>query len=246
MSIVGKLLLKPVAGRLARRWYPPRGLFEDAIRRRVSDDISSVLVFGAGRGAKEVDWRRHGVRIVGVDVDPVVFENPYLTEAHTYSGGALPFDDEVFDVCYSRMVIEHLEQPERVFAEVHRVLRPGGHFVFLTPNLFCYPYLVSKALPNRLHPWLVRATTGREELDTFPTWYRANTRKRLRELLSGAGFSEDRLTVHLTGVPYLGFSLPTFLLGAVYERIVNSTKVFEDLRQVIIGDFVRQRTAGNA
>src|SRR5690606_13728790 len=38
-----------------------------------------------------------------------------------------------FDVCTSTEVFEHVEDDRAGFAEIHRVLRPGGCFVFTVP-----------------------------------------------------------------------------------------------------------------
>ena len=49
----------------------------------------------------------------------------------------LPFRSGSFDSVIARALIEHVERPERVVAEVSRVLRPGGLFTFSAP--FIYP-----------------------------------------------------------------------------------------------------------
>ena len=49
--------------------------------------------------------------------------------------GALPFRDEMFDIAISSHVAEHLTQPERVFGELSRVLKPGGRLLILTPTV---------------------------------------------------------------------------------------------------------------
>jgi SAM-dependent methyltransferase len=46
---------------------------------------------------------------------------------------ALTFADRSFDLCTSTEVFEHVPDDARGFAEIHRVLRPGGHFVFTVP-----------------------------------------------------------------------------------------------------------------
>ena len=46
---------------------------------------------------------------------------------------ALTFADASFDLVISQDVFEHIEQPERAFREVARVLKPGGSHVFTIP-----------------------------------------------------------------------------------------------------------------
>jgi SAM-dependent methyltransferase len=45
----------------------------------------------------------------------------------------LTFPDQSFDVCTSTDVFEHVPDDARAFAEIHRVLRPGGKFIFTVP-----------------------------------------------------------------------------------------------------------------
>jgi hypothetical protein len=45
----------------------------------------------------------------------------------------LTFDDEAFDLATSSHVMEHVSDPALAFAELHRVLRPGGRLVFSIP-----------------------------------------------------------------------------------------------------------------
>jgi SAM-dependent methyltransferase len=46
---------------------------------------------------------------------------------------ALSFPDSTFDVVVTQDVLEHVLRPERAFAEIARVLRPGGVHVFTVP-----------------------------------------------------------------------------------------------------------------
>src|SRR5205823_9422933 len=100
------------------------------------------------------------------------------------AGEQLPFAAATFDMAVSVWVIEHLEAPERVFAEVARVLKPGGHFVFLTPNAL-NPLVFGNRL-GQVAPWLqqqlVSNVYGRDRGDTFAVRYRANTTSRLRAI----------------------------------------------------------------
>ena len=42
----------------------------------------------------------------------------------------LPFDDETYDAAWSQNMFMNIEDKDRLFAEVYRVLRPGGLFAF--------------------------------------------------------------------------------------------------------------------
>jgi len=225
--------------RLKQRLYDGRpGRFEDLARAHVRA-AQRVLVFGAGRGRRELDLRGPGREVVGVDVNRDVLTNPHVDRAVVYDGCRLPFPDGHFDLCCTQSVIEHLLDPAATFAELARVLERGGRLVFKTPNKWFYAMLVSRLVPNRLHARVIRFATGRGERDVFPTVYRANTLGRLRHLLGAAGFVEVELHGHLHGAGYLEWSLPSYLVGVVYERIVNLSPVFEPLRGHFVGEFLK-------
>jgi ubiquinone/menaquinone biosynthesis C-methylase UbiE len=50
----------------------------------------------------------------------------------------LPFEDDSFDVVISFETIEHVEEPQKALAELHRVLRPDGVLVVSSPNPDAY------------------------------------------------------------------------------------------------------------
>ena len=56
----------------------------------------------------------------------------------SYNGTDLPFADDSFDIVYSRQVFEHVRHPDRVVAEIARVLKPGGIFAGSLSNLEPY------------------------------------------------------------------------------------------------------------
>lgn len=63
----------------------------------------------------------------------------YELGAHLPGGGTcqdleqLTFPDASFDVVVTEDVLEHVRRPDSAFAEIHRVLRPGGVHVFTVP-----------------------------------------------------------------------------------------------------------------
>jgi SAM-dependent methyltransferase len=51
----------------------------------------------------------------------------------------LTFPDESFDLVVSSDIFEHVRGPMRGFAEIFRVLRPGGHHIFTVPLTWPLP-----------------------------------------------------------------------------------------------------------
>lgn len=158
-----------------------------------------VLNFGCGRGAhvEVVDesvrgamtFRGKARRVIGIDVDPVGRENGDLDEFRLISGARIPVDDASIDLCVSDWVVEHLTDVESFFSECARVIRPGGHLCFRTPNRFHYSSIGASLIPAR-HHHAVRRMLGHfhDPDDVFPTYYRCNTRSRAVRELRRSGF----------------------------------------------------------
>jgi SAM-dependent methyltransferase len=70
---------------------------------------------------------------VGVDLDPAVLVGQER-ETHAADMRSLPFAAASFDAVISVHSIEHVPDPERVLAEIVRVLKPGGRASLVTPN----------------------------------------------------------------------------------------------------------------
>lgn len=201
---------------------------------------SRVLDIGAGAGLlNPYDFKGHCKEMTGVDYDPRVADNPLLDRGIAYSGDRLPVDDGCCDVAFSIYVLEHVEKPEVFIGEIRRVLKPGGIFLAMTPNRRHYVAWISACTPHGFHKWFNKKR-GRESDDTFPTWYRMNTRRRLRKQFLAAGFEPVVLDT-IEGRPnYLRFSLPTFLVGALYERIVSCSRLFAPFRVNVFCGFRKQ------
>jgi len=46
----------------------------------------------------------------------------------------LPYENNLFDVVFSKSVIEHFRAPEKLISEVKRILRPGGIVITMCPD----------------------------------------------------------------------------------------------------------------
>jgi len=49
--------------------------------------------------------------------------------------GRMPFNDNCFDAAICIEVLEHLQNPEHVVSEIHRILKPGGTVIVTVPNI---------------------------------------------------------------------------------------------------------------
>jgi hypothetical protein len=128
-----------------------------------------------------------------------------------------------------------------LFAEVTKALKPGGAFIFRTPNLYHYVSLISRFTPHSLHTTLGKWVKVRSaaDHDEYPTFYRANTRRDLRRELAKAGMVEKRMDM-IEMVPGYGYrSRRLFYPFMWYERVVNSTEALAWARINIIGAFVK-------
>jgi SAM-dependent methyltransferase len=222
---------RQVAARDAYARRTPGWMDSVALFRRTLSELvpagARVLDLGCGRlGLHGNDTAcAAGSTVIGVDTDhAALMDNNVLAARVAGAGEALPFADSVFDVVASAWVLEHLEYPGLVFAEVQRVLRPGGRFVFLTPNAWNYNVWLIRAIPNRLHEAMTRSLYGRMPGDTYPVRYRANTEKVLRRLLLAAGFDKAHFTFN--GDPsYIAFNRALFELGSVLERVMDARRL---------------------
>src|SRR5579864_2911777 len=209
----------------------------EALVRATATPDSRVLDLGCGRGGVvELIWRE--VKLAaGLDPD-----SPSLAEHRAPGmpvvrgvGQRLPFGDGSFDLVVCVWVLEHLEDPAATLREVRRVLRPGGHFLFLTPNLrnpLMWLNRLGKALP-RLQRRLVPRLYGREEADTFPVRYRANTLDDLRRHARSAGLDVAELRV-VPDPTYLALNGLLFRASVLSERLMPKSWGVH-----LLGDLVR-------
>jgi SAM-dependent methyltransferase len=116
-----------------------------------------VLDDGCGVGYGSVVLARHGLRVVGIDVDAKAIgacrqhgSLPSIT-FHQEDSANLSFPDEHFDGVVSFEVIEHITDYRRYVAEAHRVLRPGGVFIISTPNKRVYTDIPQHHNPFHVH-----------------------------------------------------------------------------------------------
>jgi len=231
---------------LRRRFYTPAQYDNDEVFLELVQACVGrgmvVLDLGAGTGRKFQYALKSRVEpdgeVIGADFDARVRDNPLVHRGVVLQGHELPFAENTFDVVFTRYVLEHVTDPAEFLGQVWRVLKPGGSFLFLTPNKWHYVCLAARCTPKAFHQSYNRRR-GRDETDTFPTVYRLNARSAIRRDLLKAGFLEKDLRMRECCPNYLTLAAPLFLVGVAYERIVNSTDLLSGLRVNILGHFVK-------
>lgn len=98
---------------------------------------AKVLDLGAGR-------QRRAPNVINLEIEATP-EVDIIADGHL-----LPFKDSVFDAVISEAVLEHVHTPNRVVAEIYRVLKPGGYICVAVPFLQGY-----HASPHDYQRWTV-------------------------------------------------------------------------------------------
>ena len=176
-----------VYDRLADMWWADRGVlnilrtvanpwrlpyFQRVLsRHRIEPLGSRALDIGCGGGLLAEEFARMGFAVTGLDPSA---ESLSVARAHAQEqgltidyrsgyGDALPFENESFEVVYCCDVLEHIQNWDAVIAEITRVLKPDGLFLYDTINrtLLSKVFLVKMAqewrftrfVPPNLHVW---------------------------------------------------------------------------------------------
>ncbi|WP_197444004.1 class I SAM-dependent methyltransferase [Maioricimonas rarisocia] len=227
-----------LVGHIRRRLYADLASPRRRYRREIvsaSESADAILDIGCGYEAPDLaaipncDADRVGIDMVS-DFRPERAPGVVFIVGNSEH---LPFRNESFSLVICRSVLEHVVHPQRVFEEISRVLKPGGQFRFLTPNRWDYVSLGASVIPNSMHGRLVKAMTGRDEEDTFPTFYRANSRNTLQRLAKDSGLVVERLEMLREHPHYLQFNPLAYLAGAAFELTVQ--KLIPASRPWILG-----------
>jgi SAM-dependent methyltransferase len=238
-------MTRALAQRLKQKYFGnvphPYAILEREVAARLRAD-HALLDAGCGRTAPLlVKLKGKARRLVGVDL--VDFRCPDETiELFKTDLARIPLPDASVDVAMSRSVLEHLEDPLAVYREIHRVLKPGGAFVFLTANRWDYASLIATTIPNRFHAWIVKRTEGRAEEDTFPVRYRTNSRSAISRLAKEAGFEVTDFRFLGQYPNYFMFNGVLFFLATGYEKLLARFEVLAPLRGWIFATLTKPRS----
>jgi ubiquinone/menaquinone biosynthesis C-methylase UbiE len=193
-----------------------------------------VLEIGCSIATDGLEFAKCGANYTGADLTPHSIE---LAEERfrlfnvtgnfiVANAEELPFPDESFDHIYSFGVIHHSPAPEKIVAEIHRVLRKGGTFTVMLYNRTSINYYIEIMflrrifrlfLLPRLMPRVIAAATG------FDRWKLEGHRDML--ISKGRMTKQEWISMNTDG--------PFCPLARVYgcKEVAQLFKIFVNVRQ---------------
>ena len=135
-SLYNRYVLPPVLA-----WTMERETFAPYRRGLLAEARGVVLELGAGGGANLPFYPRAVSRLVAADISAPLQRRargrgaPFPVEHVVLDGGRLPFPDAAFDRVVSTWTLCSILENDAALAEVARVLRPDGRFLFVEHGL---------------------------------------------------------------------------------------------------------------
>jgi len=132
-------------------------LFKVLLEHLKPEEEETVLDMGCSRGFYVKAMEDYTRGVIGVDISEDSLENAVTPRVEYGDITNLNFTEGSFDKVYSLHTIEHLPDLERFFAEVTRVLKPGGTAIVIYPwELFRGMQAIGAAIRQYRNPLLAR------------------------------------------------------------------------------------------
>ncbi len=196
-----------------------------------------LLDVGCGCGVgRKVDYQwaiKHAVdEMWGIDPDENVAPAAGLFDHfHHASMETSQLPENWFDLACSTMVMEHVSEPETFIRAVHRCLKPGGSYVFCTPNGLSSFAMISRLLHQLAVDELVlRVILGKQKVGKYhyPLQYKFNTPRVIDRWAQETGYSRPEYVfveaVDATRGVLRGPLRPIYHLMRLKRRVVKSPR----------------------
>lgn len=121
------------------RWSALRGQVRDDLLLYIPLDARSMLELGCGEGGLgALVKQRQKCRVVGIELDREASAVARKRIDDVYTGDVrhiIEVIDEQFDCVVASEIVEHVDDPWSLLAELRRVTSPGGRLVISIPNI---------------------------------------------------------------------------------------------------------------
>jgi len=114
-----------------------------------------ILEVGCGIGSIVSELTKQGYNITGSDISHEAIAYGLKRygdiQLEVQAAETLQVENETFDIVLSFDLLEHISPVDKHISEVFRVLRPGGYYLFQTPNK--YSNIIFETLQTRTLQW---------------------------------------------------------------------------------------------
>lgn len=165
---------------------------------KVIESNSRIIDMGCGYEAKLSHLlAEEGNEVVGIDIDVGQSKSMRVRLIKSRVDEKLDLPSSKFDSIVSGAVIEHVDKPETMLREAHRLLRKGGILAVTTPHKSAKPILELIANIGLIN---------REEIDDHKRYYDENS---LQSELIDAGFSSKNISIErfMFGLNMVGYAV---------------------------------------
>lgn len=187
-------------------------LVVDHCCRRRREGSCRLLDIGCGSGiGRNTDnqWTVKSVagELWGIEPDDEIQVSDGLFDNFQHAlmeTATLPAD--YFDVAYSAMVMEHVADPQGFLQAVQRCLKPGGVYLFVTPNAQSFVPWATKTL-HQMHvdELAIRLIRGKQVDEYhYPVQFLCNTSKQIGKHAATSGFLQPEF-VYVEGTGNLSY-----------------------------------------
>lgn len=123
-------------------WIDRPSIFAETVVEYFPEQ-GEVLDLGAGQGQDSRFFAERGYKVVSTDIEELALEQsraktpselkPKISVEQVDMRQELPFKDGQFDVVHADLSLHYFDEAttKRIFAEIHRVLKPDGVLAFL-------------------------------------------------------------------------------------------------------------------
>ncbi|MFX0138286.1 MAG: class I SAM-dependent methyltransferase, partial [Candidatus Hodarchaeota archaeon] len=189
-------------------------------------NVSKLLDYGSGSGLHVGLWKKlfPNTSLYFCDISQVALDNlikkypVFKDTCKLIKNGRAAFEDNFADIIVSIEVMEHVADLNEYLNDIHRLLKPGGIFIWTTP---CANYFSIEQLYGFFTHQIIKTDEGyRRWRWEDPTHIRRLKSDEIKKLLMNMGFDGIRLMFRAHFFSFICVNFFQSFLRKIGERIM--------------------------
>jgi ubiquinone/menaquinone biosynthesis C-methylase UbiE len=184
-----------------------------------------ILDLGGGRNTSFVRKKKNSKYTLWIiDSDRNELENNSRAEKLIIAdlNYKLPIKSSSVDIVISRYTLEHLENPEALLKESHRILKKNGIIILLFSCKFAVFAVLNRLLPQSISKLLLEhLVPGSHEVRGFKPYYHDLCYAKIMQIFTGSDLKIQNLIFSYYQSRYYTFFFPLYLIFVFYEFILK-------------------------